>query len=54
MASGYVQCMNYAEGLHFSAFHCESIDCIDYVTRIGNVIIARCYAVGKIYMQLKM
>ena len=21
MASGYVQCMNYAEGLHFSAFH---------------------------------
>ena len=23
MASGYVQCMNYAEGLHFSAFHCE-------------------------------
>ena len=21
MASGYEQCMNYAEGLHFSAFH---------------------------------
>ena len=21
MVSGYVQCMNYAEGLHFSAFH---------------------------------
>ena len=21
MGSGYVQCMNYAEGLHFSAFH---------------------------------
>ena len=21
MASGYVQCVNYAEGLHFSAFH---------------------------------
>ena len=21
MASGYVQCMNYTEGLHFSAFH---------------------------------
>ena len=25
MASGYVQCMNYAEGLHFSAFHSYSI-----------------------------
>ena len=23
MASGYVQCMNYAEGLHFSAFHLQ-------------------------------
>ena len=25
MASGYVQCMNYAEGLHFSAFHFYSV-----------------------------
>ena len=35
MASGYVQCMNYAEGLHFSAFHLLGIDaCFECQTRV--------------------
>ena len=37
MASGYVQCMNYAEGLHFSTFHYNYWQNLGGETVLGEV-----------------